>query len=113
MTKQAQVENYYNPVRDCFNMERWGIFMMQHEKTVDDIFGKRKDWWYLQSLTVDPKFHRHGIGGKPLRWGLGRADAAGEEVFLESSENGEGLYLKNGFRQVTTFTTGGPELVWR
>ncbi len=110
MQKKGKIEVYFNPVGDVYNMERWGYFVKQHEKAVDSIFGKRKDWWYLEALTVEPKFQRHGIGAKLLQWGLERANAAGEDVFLEASPNGLGLYLKNGFKQVAEFTTGGPEL---
>lgn len=44
MQKKGKIELYFNPVGEVYNMERRGYAVKQHEKAVDSIFGKRKDW---------------------------------------------------------------------
>jgi ribosomal protein S18 acetylase RimI-like enzyme len=49
---------------------------------------------------VHPDFQRRGVGSALLDWGLSHARFQGEKVYLEASEFGKGLYLKNGFKKV-------------
>jgi GNAT superfamily N-acetyltransferase len=62
--------------------------------------GKINEMWYLHVLVVHPRFQRKGVGASLLDWGLEKARARGEKVYLESTKFGEGLYLKKGFKEV-------------
>jgi len=54
----------------------------------------------LHVLVVHPRFQRKGVGATLLDWGLEKARARGEKVYLEATNFGEGLYLKKGFKEV-------------
>ncbi|PSK55329.1 hypothetical protein B9Z65_2718 [Elsinoe australis] len=51
----------------------------------------------LNILATDPEYHRRGIGGMHLRWGLGEADRLGVVGYLEGSDDGVPLYERYGF----------------
>jgi predicted N-acetyltransferase YhbS len=62
-----------------------------------DNFASVPEYLELATLGVNPKYHRRGIGGKLVQWGI---DAAKEEhipVVLEGSVTGTKLYSKIGF----------------
>ena len=68
--------------------------------------GKIDEMWYLKILAVNPKYQRRGVGAALVDWGLEHARQRGEKVYLESSENGKGLYLKKGFKPVGEIVLG-------
>ncbi|KAF2140462.1 uncharacterized protein K452DRAFT_359538 [Aplosporella prunicola CBS 121167] len=51
-------------------------------------------------LAVDPAYQRRGAGTLLLRWGLEEARKRGLPAYLEATEEGKELYLKEGFRDV-------------
>lgn len=48
---------------------------------------------------MSPKYQRQGIGGILLRDFLNEADRTGLQAILGASDDGLGLYLKNGFTE--------------
>jgi ribosomal protein S18 acetylase RimI-like enzyme len=54
--------------------------------------------WHLRLLAVDPDTQGRGLGAALLRYGLGRADASGRSVTLETfAERAARFYLGHGF----------------
>ncbi|KAF7897097.1 hypothetical protein EAF00_005325 [Botryotinia globosa] len=53
----------------------------------------------LAALAVHPKFHRRGIGGMMLKYGIDLAQKEQVPLVLEASRAGTLLYTKNGFRE--------------
>ncbi|KAF2221101.1 hypothetical protein BDZ85DRAFT_185851, partial [Elsinoe ampelina] len=51
----------------------------------------------LNILATDPEYHRRGIGGMHLRWGLAEADKLNVVAYLEGSDDGVPLYQRYGF----------------
>jgi GNAT superfamily N-acetyltransferase len=68
--------------------------------------GKLDEMWYLHVLVVHPGFQRKGVGAALLDWGLNHARERGEKVYLESTEHGEPLYIKKGFKEVGVMVLG-------
>lgn len=54
-------------------------------------------------LTTDPAFQRKGAGKLLLEWGIKIADELGLPTYLESSQEGFGLYKRHGFEEVDVF----------
>ena len=63
--------------------------------------------WRLSNICVDPNFQRRGIGALLIQWG--KEQAAREEcpIGLSASEQGESLYLSEGFRLYGTIRIEG------
>lgn len=55
---------------------------------------------YLGVLVVAEGHQRQGVGSVAMKWGMDRADELGLEAYLESSQQGRGLYERWGFRVV-------------
>ena len=53
----------------------------------------------LDVLTVNPHFHRKGIGAELLEWGVRQADEMGVMMGLESTPAGLALYKRFGFQE--------------
>lgn len=51
-------------------------------------------------LHVHPSHQRRGAAGLLLKWGQEEARRRGKKVYLESSPEGHGLYVKHGFRDI-------------
>lgn len=68
--------------------------------------GKLDKVWYLKSLAVHPSFQRKGIGSALMDWGLRKAGSRGEMVYLEASDKGKELYLRNGFVSLGELVVG-------
>ncbi|KAF7949208.1 hypothetical protein EAE96_008375 [Botrytis aclada] len=62
-----------------------------------DHFGSIPEYWELAALAVHPKFHRRGVGGTMLKYGIDLAQKEQVPVVLEASRAGTLLYTKNGF----------------
>ncbi|PNS19018.1 Valine--tRNA ligase, mitochondrial 1 [Sphaceloma murrayae] len=88
--------------------EEGGLPPTARQEVLDAFFGaiKRcKSKWLpdgqahvlLHLLGTDPEYHRRGIGGMHLRWGLGEADRLGVVGYLEGTEDGVPLYQRYGF----------------
>ena len=58
--------------------------------------GKAK--WHVAVIVVHPRYQRRGIGGQLLRWGRNIAEQENLPSVLEASEDGKGLYEKEGYR---------------
>ncbi|KAG0643992.1 acyl-CoA N-acyltransferase [Tuber brumale] len=56
--------------------------------------------WHLQILAVDPPWHRRGVGGLLVGWGMKNCAKEGVVCCLESSPAGRSLYEKLGFKVV-------------
>ncbi|KAF4776594.1 acetyltransferase [Colletotrichum scovillei] len=52
---------------------------------------------YCHIIAVKPEHQRKGVGALLTKWGLDMAELAGLPVYLESSEEGFGLYKRLGF----------------
>ncbi|KAA8567543.1 hypothetical protein MFRU_048g00410 [Monilinia fructicola] len=72
--------------------------------TIDN-FGSIPEYLELAALAVDPKFHRRGVGGMMLKYGIDLAQKEQIPVVLEASPAGTQLYTKFGFRE-----TGSTEM---
>ncbi|KAK3330456.1 acyl-CoA N-acyltransferase [Apodospora peruviana] len=59
-----------------------------------------KHMWTLQSLAVDIRYHRQGVGSMLVRWGLEKAQAEGKDLHLLATEDGRRLYLSLGFEDL-------------
>lgn len=74
--------------------------------------------WRLRSLCTDLPYQRRGIGSMLIAWGKERATEDGVPIGLSSSMEGQGLYLKEGFRLYKTVKIEGfpigevPVLLW-
>ncbi|KAL1845319.1 hypothetical protein VTK73DRAFT_688 [Phialemonium thermophilum] len=66
-----------------------------------------QEYWMLQVLAVDPKFHRRGVGKALVQWGVEHAFRAGRDVQLTASPAGRLLYLSQGFEVVAEETHHG------
>ncbi|KAG0124281.1 acyl-CoA N-acyltransferase [Tuber indicum] len=66
--------------------------------------------WHLHILAVDPPWHRRGVGGLLVSWGMKNCAKEGVVCCLESSPAGRGLYEKLGFKVVDVWVPfEGPE----
>ncbi|KAK1969010.1 acyl-CoA N-acyltransferase [Colletotrichum sublineola] len=65
-------------------------------ETKEKIWGGRK-YVYCHVVAVKPEHQRRGAGALLTKWGLDMAELAGLPVYLESSEEGFGLYKRLGF----------------
>ena len=70
-------------------------------------FGSIPEMWRLQNLCVLPDFQRRGLGAMLMAWGKDRATEEGCAVGMSSSMQGQGLYLKQGFRRYATMRVEG------
>lgn len=52
---------------------------------------------HLFLLFADPNYQRKGLGKAMVRWGNGVADAMMLPIWLEGSEEGQGLYQQHGY----------------
>ncbi|KAH6683874.1 acyl-CoA N-acyltransferase [Halenospora varia] len=59
-----------------------------------------KKHWYLEILGTRPEYQGKGAAGRLLRWGIGKADEEGVEVYLEASPDGKPIYEYLGFEEV-------------
>lgn len=84
------------------NPDRRTIFLAARQHCMEKFLGPGgiDKVWCLKVLSVHPDFQRRGVGTALLDWGLSHARSQGEEVYLEASEFGKGLYLKKGFKEV-------------
>ena len=73
--------------------------------------------WYLPWIGVRPAARGRGRGGRLLRRGLARADAAGVPAYLEAtSRRNAALYARHGFHALAVVESPGyPEVIamWR
>lgn len=105
--------NYlFSPNRslDQRNLQRFG-------EILEGGYAEEKERWYLLMIGVSPKHQRHGIGTSLIDWGLERAQEEGVICILESSEAGQGLYERKGFRKVGLLEMAEgattDQMVWR
>ena len=58
----------------------------------------------FRSLAVEPESRRLGYGEAILRGALEQVGRPYSQIVLQSSETGESLYRRMGFREVTRFS---------
>jgi len=89
-----------------YNSERRAQFNEGQVECMEKFLGPGgiDEMWYLKILAIHPDYQRRGVGAKLLNWGLERARARGEKVYLEASRRGKGLYTKLGFEHVGDLT---------
>ncbi|KAF4460330.1 gnat family [Fusarium albosuccineum] len=68
-----------------------------------------KPHYYLGIIGTKKEFMRQGAASLLIRWGLDKADAAGQPCFLEATVKGKGLYEKFGYRTVGEDVFDWPE----
>ena len=90
-------------------MKRYLEFKEEKEKVRKQYYSHVEDNWVLEILAIHPNAQRKGIGHKLMDWGIKQADEFGEEVFLEATEVGVGLYKKYGFDEITVLSIGSEE----
>lgn len=79
---------------------------------------ERINRWHVQSMVVDPKYHRRGIGRKLMTEVLKRAEEQNVCVGLEASAQGQNLYRSVGYELLGKFTGdevetgGGGIMIW-
>jgi predicted N-acetyltransferase YhbS len=54
----------------------------------------------LNSLAVDAKYQRKGIGRMLVQWGIDRAAEEGKDVIIVANPTGSALYQKMGFEEI-------------
>ncbi|APA10127.1 hypothetical protein sscle_06g048970 [Sclerotinia sclerotiorum 1980 UF-70] len=64
------------------------------------IFGSIPDYLELAGLAVRPEFHRRGIGGMMLKYGIDLAQEEQVPILLQASPVGTRLYTKFGFQEI-------------
>jgi len=69
----------------------------------DKAVGAPDKSWLLAHLSVDPKYHKKGIGLLLAQTVLQRAEKERLPVILYSAPEGKKLYLKAGFRDIGTW----------
>ncbi|KAI9645760.1 hypothetical protein NHQ30_005192 [Ciborinia camelliae] len=62
-------------------------------------FGSIPEYLELAALAVNPKFHRRGIGGMMMKYGIDLAQKEQVPIILEASPAGNQLYTKFGFEE--------------
>ncbi|PTD04039.1 hypothetical protein FCULG_00001785 [Fusarium culmorum] len=67
-----------------------------------------KKHWFLSTIAVAKEGQRRGVGSALMKFGVERADAEGWMSYLNSSQEGKGLYEKFGFK--VSGTNEFPEL---
>ncbi|PQE03027.1 GCN5-related N-acetyltransferase protein [Rutstroemia sp. NJR-2017a BVV2] len=93
-------ENWYS--ENFQDRDRDWEKIRQFRNLLVDNFASVPEYLELATLGVSPKYHRRGIGGEMVQWGI---DAAKEEhipVVLEGSVSGTKLYSKMGFHVTGT-----------
>lgn len=58
---------------------------------------QREPHMLLYLLFADPEYQRKGLGKMAVRWGNAVADALMLPIWLEGSEEGQGLYRQHGY----------------
>ncbi|CAD6447582.1 a0b476ac-209d-4a3f-bf69-f14ecd4d24f4 [Sclerotinia trifoliorum] len=74
---------------------------IHHVRTLTaNSFGSIPEYFELAGLAVRPKFHRRGIGGMMLKYGIDLAQEEQIPVLLQASAVGTRLYTKFGFQEI-------------
>lgn len=82
------------------NPELGARFFGRFAEVHREIMGE-KPHWYLELVCTHRSANGRGAARRLLEWGLGRADEEGREVYLEATEEAEGIYKgKFGFEVV-------------
>ncbi|KAI5475203.1 acetyltransferase GNAT family [Pseudohyphozyma bogoriensis] len=83
--------------------EKWEGLFSGGDKVRKEIMGDEPHW-YLSTLFILPAYQGRGVGTKLLNSVLGLADAAEPPTvtYLTTSPQGKAMYLKHGFRVVST-----------
>ncbi|KAL4951648.1 acyl-CoA N-acyltransferase [Aspergillus filifer] len=58
----------------------------------------RDDDIVLEFIATHPKYQGRGVGKALLAWGIERAGKEGKRIYLEATEEGYPVYVKNGWR---------------
>lgn len=96
-----------------------------HSVLKEDFARVQRDWMankeyiYFDTLVVDPTAQGHGVGTALVRWVTDRADEQGIYCWLQSSRAAHSIYLKAGYKDVSSFKVdlsefapGGKEGAW-
>jgi GNAT superfamily N-acetyltransferase len=82
------------------DMERLEAAYKYIEETQKFVEEKVPEWWWVESVAVDPSWWRRGVGRALMAWVMERAREEGVPVILESSHEGKFLYQSMGFKKV-------------
>ncbi|KAL6914230.1 hypothetical protein ACHAPO_008842 [Fusarium lateritium] len=71
------------------------FFQANNDAAIKYIAGEKH--WFLSTIAVAKEGQRRGVGSALMKFGVERADEEGWMSYLNSSEEGKGLYEKFGF----------------
>ncbi|KAK1458987.1 acetyltransferase [Colletotrichum melonis] len=67
------------------------------DELINPLSAAKEKLWAGRKYVLKPEHQRKGVGALLTKWGLDMAELAGLPVYLESSEEGFGLYKRLGF----------------
>lgn len=95
-----------------------GLDRKRAEALVGPLWDAREKMWnkkkyvYCHVIAVRPEYQRKGIGKLLTEFGIRVAQQAGLPIYLESSEVGQRLYEKMGFRYLENKIVHKAEVLW-
>lgn len=102
-----------------------GAVRSLHAVLKEDFVRVQRDWMadkeyiHFDTLVVDPTAQGHGVGTALVRWVTDKADEQGIYCWLQSSRAAHSIYLKSGYKDVSSFKVdlsefapGGKEGGW-
>jgi ribosomal protein S18 acetylase RimI-like enzyme len=75
-----------------------GMHFAEMEAKVLLPLGERRIFCY--GISVDPAYHRRGVGSELVRWATRKADEDGVKVWIHASEAAYELVRKHGFKVI-------------
>ncbi|GKU00221.1 puromycin n-acetyltransferase [Fusarium langsethiae] len=82
------------------------FFQANNDAAIKYIAGEKH--WFLSTIAVAKEGQRRGVGSALMKFGVEKADEEGWMSYLNSSQEGKGLYGKFGFK--VSGTSEFPEL---
>lgn len=86
---------------------------------LEPLFEKLPGVWYLRLIGTGPQYQRKGVAGALVEWGMAKAQEEGIPCAMTSSDIGQAVYERYGFKvvlwnemPVSKGWRGGATLVW-